>query len=208
MTEEKQELNEDLQAPEGQEELKQEEPKAPEVQEEDDYKAELDRVKQERDNYKEGLLKTKDKLKKQKETDAPSLDIDEIKESIRKDAVNDTIENVLDDISTNEDEKELIKHHYDRLQKTGFSKREIIQDLEDAKILANKKKIIDENKELKHSYLTRQSIGNTGAGSSVRKEYEPEPTLNPKEKAVMDRVNAGRVQRGQEPLSAKDFLGS
>ncbi len=214
MTEVNEELNNETTAPESKEELNTapnaEEPNAPEVQEGEDYKAELERVTQERDNYKEGLLVTKDKLKKEKEKTSPTppeLNIDEIKDSIRQDAVDDTIEDVLDGLSTNEDEKKLIKHHYSRLQKTGYSKTNIIKDLEDAKLLANSKKIFRENEELRNSSISRQSISNSGAGSSIRRDYEPDVKLTPAEEMVMKRVNANRVSQGLDPISAKEALG-
>lgn len=211
MTEVKEELKDDLQAPEGDEELKTKEDGQPAPDDQDnDYKEELERIKTERDNYKEGLLNTKDKLKKEKakNTDTSELNVDEIKESIRQDAVEDTIADILDDISTNDDEKELIKHNYNRLEKSGYSKSNIIKDLEDAKLLANSKKIYRENKELQHSLLSKQSISNSGGGSSMKRSYEPEAKLKPKEQVLMDRTNARRALRGQDLLTAKEFLGN
>ena len=216
MTNEKEELkNKETIAPESTEELKKEDPNAPEDKEKDDYKEELDRMTQERDNYKEGLLSAKEKLKNKKDVEpedkpketTPAIDVDKIKADIRQDAVSDTIDNVLDEISTNASEKELIKLHYDRLQKSGYSKSNIINDLEDAKLLANKNKFKKENKEIRTALLTRQTIGNSGAGSSVRKDYEPEVKLSTANQTVLDRMNARRAARGEDPMTAREVLG-
>ena len=69
--------------------------------------------------------------------------------SVRTDLAADTIESALEDLSANVDERALIKHHYDNsLQKTGFSRQAIMQDLLNAKLLANQKSLSKERAEL------------------------------------------------------------
>ena len=205
------------------EELKEEEPIAPEVQEEelkqeseapkDEYEAELARITGERDNYKEGMLIAKEKNKELKKPEETKEEIETRIESkieakfasLKEDSVSDSIEDALEAVSSSESEKKLILHHYKRLEKSGYSKTNILDDIEDAKLLANKKSIIKENSELRESLKARQSIGNAGLGANVKKNYEPEVKLSGAEQGILDRMNSRRVKDGREPMSANDF---
>lgn len=58
--------------------------------------------------------------------------------------IEDTVEEMLEAVSDNPDERELIRHHFDRLHDGSASRRAISATIEDAKILANKRKFMAE----------------------------------------------------------------
>lgn len=90
--------------------------------------------------------------------------------SVRTDLAADTIEATLEDLSANVDERALIKHHYDNsLQKTGFSRQAIMQDLLNAKLLANQKSLSRERAELSAALIAKESFGNSSRGANLDK---------------------------------------
>jgi hypothetical protein len=215
--EKKEELKPSSDAPkDGQEELKKEDPNAPEGQV--DYKAELEKIRQERDNYKEGMLKAKGKLKEKKEEDEDEEDNDEKINKLVDEKVNSlkvefnsvTVDSLIDSISTNPDEKNLIKEHYENsIVKSGSSLDAIKRDLENAKLIANRSKIYNENKELKEALIFKNTVSSGMSGSNFDKEDgSPDPKLSPTEKTLFDRTNQRRINRGEKPLTVKEFVGN
>ena len=177
---------------------KQEESKGEDKPESIDYEAELEKVKEERENYKQGMLSAKSKLKENKET--PKVDVDEItkqvadqvKQQIDSHLVADRadfLEDTLEGVSNSPKEKELIKYHYENtINKSGYTKSAIANDLANAKILANKSKLIEENDELRRALLAKASVSNVGVGSTYRRQEEKsEVDLSDADKAFLSK---------------------
>ena len=223
--------NDDLSAPDSEDvdvnEVDEEEEEADEVEDEEpeeeiDYKAELEKSQKISDNYKQGMLNAKDKLKKkdkkvddedddffddeENEDDKVNKIVTERVNEIKSELLEDTIEDLLDTMTDNPDERKLIKYHYDNtLNKTGFSKRRIQEDLGNAKALANQKRVVKENKELKLAIKTKNSIKNSGAGGSIKSPDTKKVKLNAGEKVLFERVNKRRVGDGKKPYTPEEF---
>jgi len=166
----------------------------------DEYENELNRLKQERDNYKEGMLNAKDKLKRHKVV--PDLDEDTIAERIKADVLaemenkdkareidrqSDYISEVLDKVATSDSEKKLIKYHYENsIKQSGFTRAAILADLENAKILANREKLIRENEELSESLKSYSSRGNQNFSGQKIKSNEKEPPLTEADRKMLN----------------------
>ena len=210
MKEKELELKQPSEAPTEEKDLKQEEQIDPDVQEEEeiDYAVELAKAKEERDNYKEGMLSAKQKLKDGGNED----EVSELKaelDSFKKDLTANAFEDTMLSMSENADERELIKHHYDNsLKKTGYTKEAIANDLQTARLLANRKKIERENKELRTAIINKTGVTNNGVGSNRSKPTSDHTKLNPAEQRLFDRTNANRVNRGEKPLSKKEFINN
>jgi hypothetical protein len=191
-------------------------PNAPEGEEDEpevDYAAELEaeraartKAEQERDNYKIGLINAKKKLKGDKpKSDDEGEEEEEGEEEGLEDAVTkavdkrlqaltqDTIDETLTELSSDPDEQKLIMFHYENtINKTGYSKRSIRADLENAQLLANRKKILKENREVKRALKTKQTLKKNAAdGSNQDKggESEETPKLSAQDMAFMKRHN-------------------
>ena len=107
----------------------------------------------------------------QKEIDKQvALKVKETMTSVRTDLASDTIESTLESLSANVDERALIKHHYENsLKQTGFSRQAIMQDLQNARLLANRQTLSKENTELKAALTAKASTGNSSRGANLDK---------------------------------------
>jgi len=166
----------------------------------DEYEAELSRLTQERDNYKEGLLNAKDKLKRHKVV--PDLDEETIAERIKADVLaeledkdkareidrqSDYINEILDKVAISDSEKKLIKYHYENsIKQSGFTRAAILADIENAKILANREKLIRENEELSESLKSYSSRGNQNFSGQKIRSTEKEPPLTEADKKLLN----------------------
>lgn len=93
--------------------------------------------------------------------------IDQGIEQARGDMVEDEVESALNDITSDEDERELIKFHYENtIQRSGYSRLKIKQDLDNARLIANKKKILSTNAELSKALQSKNSMGSAGIGNN------------------------------------------
>ena len=190
--EKKMEKKENVQnAPTEQEENKKDVQPAPVEQSEEskpevDYVAELDIAKSKLEKAGNTIEKIKKENKELKNDDDDDEYIDYQEEinkqvakkmdSVRADLSEDTIESTLEDLTVNVDERALIKHHYDNsLQKTGFSRQAIMQDLLNAKLLANRKTLSKENSELKAALSAKESTGNSSRGANLDKANIDKP---------------------------------
>jgi len=190
--EKKMEKKEDVQnAPTEQEENKKDVQPAPVEQSEEskpevDYVAELGIAKSKLEKAGNTIEKIKKENKELKNDDDDDEYIDYQEEinkqvakkmdSVRADLSEDTIESTLEDLTVNVDERALIKHHYDNsLQKTGFSRQAIMQDLLNAKLLANRKTLSKENSELKAALSAKESTGNSSRGANLDKANIDKP---------------------------------
>ncbi len=192
--EKKMEKKEDVQnAPTEQEENKEDVQSAPVEQSEEskpeiDYVAELGIAKSKLEKAGNTIEKIKKENKELKNDDDEFVDYEEeiekrvaskVKEtmtSVRTDLAADTIESTLEDLSANVDERALIKHHYDNsLQRTGFSRQAIMQDLLNAKLLANQKSLTKEKAELSAALIAKESMGNSSRGANLDKANIDKP---------------------------------
>lgn len=133
-----------------------------------DYKAEYEKVKAAKEVISNRLNKAEHKIVELKKESNDDLDgeiveedpygvqdivkqeVERITNSLREDIVGDVIEEELNSLSKNEDEKKLIKYHYDNsIRPSGTNRKSIQQDLKSAYLLANQKKFLKENEELK-----------------------------------------------------------
>lgn len=170
---------------------------APENQEDViDYEAELERLQLEKakaeedaENYKKGLLAAKKKLKDAKNADIeeekPTMS-DEIKSMVSnaiKEAitpltqsfVKPTVDKVLESFSNDPFKRELIKFHYENsIIKSGTSEEAIREDLENALMIADKKVLKKNLKELSISVQNRANMSGQGTGSSSKPDVKKE----------------------------------
>lgn len=183
----------------------------PEPNAEIDYAAELEAEKEarqkaekDRDNYKEGMLNYKDQIKG--DDDGEDEDVAKIVDSklssFEQRLFEKDLNEVLSQATTNPDEKELIKYYYqNKIVRSG----NLQEDIENAKMLANRKRILAENEELKFANANRPT--NTGYGTSVKKDTDENVReLSPQEKAIFNRFNQRRINRGKEPVNIAEFL--
>ncbi len=126
-----------------------------------DYKSELERLQGELAQKNERIAKQDKKILKLKqrfksedneeeeveeETDIDSVVAKKVQEQMSN-FVEDTIDDEINKVSTNEDEKKLIRYYFDnRIVKQGWSKKEIIDYIADAKVLANRNKVLSQLK--------------------------------------------------------------
>jgi len=186
--EKKMETKEEVQnAPTEQTENKEEAQSAPVEQNEEskpevDYAAELGIAQSKLEKAGNTIEKIKRQNKELKNDDDEYIDYEveiekrvaeKVKEtmtSVGTDLAADTIESALEDLSANVDERALIKHHYDNsLQRTGFSRQAIMQDLLNAKLLANQKSLSRERAELSAALIAKESFGNSSRGANLDK---------------------------------------
>lgn len=153
-----------------------------------DYRVELEKERKlrekaesDRDNYKKGMLKAKNlKKKKVDEWGEPVEDdeidqeelinqrVQEVIKSQSRDITNQLrssrVDEMLDDVASSEDEKELIKFH---LEHTINPSGNLRRDIQDAQLIANRKKLYTENSELKLALKAKGAIRNSSVGSGV-----------------------------------------
>ncbi len=151
-----------------------------------DYKAELEKEKQEKENYKKGMLDAKEMLKgrgiiSDPEELARIIDarVDEKVSTLTSNLSKSTIESTLESLASSESEKELIKFHYENsIVKSGIDPQSVRNDLENAKLLANKKAIFKESSEMKIALTHKQGIKSAPIGSSSEPDISVETVLS------------------------------
>lgn len=152
-----------------------------------DYKAELERERKarekaesDRDNYKKGMLKAKSKKKKDEwdddfedeeddQEDVINRKVEELvskkSEDIYKKLSQNQVNDRLDKYASSEDEKELMRFH---LEHTINPSGDLDKDVQDAKLIANRKSLLTENQELKAALRAKGSIRNSSMGTEVK----------------------------------------
>jgi hypothetical protein len=160
-----------------------------------DYAVELEREKKAREEKEKELSQARhviETLKKEKkerpaanDDDKPTVDTDELirqakeevsreVEKLKLEQSQDTLEEILKSASNDPKEQELIKFHYENsIVRKGFSRSAIIEDIENAKILANKakySKIISEVGKSQVAQATRS--GGSSSGQPVESSDE------------------------------------
>ena len=180
-----------VEEPEKEEVVQPEETVEPPQVEEPDYKVELEKAR--------GSLKRAEstivKLKK-KEPEIPEIDEDDIAERIarkakeqvredlsafRQDDLNDYINDQITNVTDSLDEAEFVRFIFDeRFTEKPTTKKAILDLIDDAKYLANKKRRVQENRELKTSLAAKQSVPSADVGQSVKTPKDPK--YNPTQK--------------------------
>ena len=153
-----------------------------------DYKSEFERLNGELAQKNERIQKQDKKiikLKKRKkeessydeeELEEEDQDIDLLVEEKVKNQmaslVDDTIEEELNNVSTNDDEKKLIKWYFDnRIIKLGWSRKDIKDYISDAKVLANKGKNLIKSNLMKKQEQSKKTTGSPNyAGTPPKKQ--------------------------------------
>jgi len=156
-----------------------------------DYKAELERIKNAKEVLENRLNKAEHKiveLKKESQDEGDDVysddpygvqeivkrEVEKITHSLREDIVGDVIEEELNSLAKSADEKELIKYHYQNsIRPSGTNRVSIKEDLRSAYLLANQKRFLKENEELKIA-LKAQVTKSKGDTSSNQKPLKAE----------------------------------
>src|SRR3990167_6552127 len=147
-----------------------------------DYKALFETEKAKLARAEEAVVKAKKQIKKKivdEEQESDDSDIENrvaqlvqaelagFKTQVKTELISSEVDNVLLEVSSNPDERALIKHFYDnRLQKSGYSREDIREDLINAKIIANRDSILKTNQELSHA-LKSKATTQTSANDKI-----------------------------------------
>jgi len=168
-----------------------------------DYKSETEKLKKQLSQAEYKLEQQRRNNKKEEVEPEEFIDIDKIKEDLAEsqrveldnfklEMSKGSIDDVLSDLSKNNDERELIKFHYENtLKKTGFSKDSIKNDLIRAKILANSAKFEKENSELKEALKTQKTMNTKGTTSSQEID-SGDMELSPEEESAVKKIALAR----------------
>lgn len=135
----------------------------------------------------------------------PQADLDTLVErkleTIRRQEREDVIDDILSDLSDNQHERDLIKAVYEnRLRPTGWSKKAIREDLEEARIIANRSRLetlaLQKAKEKVRSDIAKEKAMTDSAstGSSIgRQPPESQPSFNQNEMKWLSRVGKTKI---------------
>jgi len=194
MTEEKEVVDTtDPQASEEQEEFVDESKEESEEPSQIDYKSELEVEKKRRERAEFALYKSKQDKKEEPEekTDFDPSEIKNlIKEAIggelgvvRHELDKARVEQMAHDRATNSGEADLILWHYtNSIKPTGNLK----EDMDNAYVLANRKKFVQENSEAKRALLSKDKKGaGSGAGQKPKPKSEV-PQLSDSDKKFIE----------------------
>lgn len=161
-----------------------------------DYKTELEKsnAKLEKAEYK--LTQQSIDQRKAKESDDSGNEPSEVQEVVsselnkfREDMTRDHVESELSKIE-NPDERELVRFHYtNTLNKTGSSQTHIAADVENARILANKSKILAREKEVMKAVEAEKSKGRSGDVAGTAADASKPIDVSPMEEKIL--TNAG-----------------
>jgi hypothetical protein len=135
-----------------------------------DYKSEYERLQGELAQQKERIEKQDKKIVKLKQRGATDEEeeTDDVEAKIEKGVekrfqsfVEDTIEEEIEKVSSNEDESKLIRYYFDnRIVKSSWTKKDIKDYIADAKLLANRNKY-----NIKSKVLAKKATSESTAGS-------------------------------------------
>ncbi len=169
-----------------------------------DYKAELEKAKKTITKQERAIVKHKVGEKKEKPK-VPKVNKNKMKKEImadvRRDIAEEFVDETLEAISSNQDERELIKHHYENtINPTGTSRSAVLKDLARAKMLANEVKIMRENAELRTALAARNSLSNTSEGTNQDKPEidETDKYLSPQDIILFERMSQGDPKKLEE----------
>lgn len=162
------------------------------------YKAELEKAKNKLVKAEYTLKKRNIDSKKGDDSEDSGADMEKLKEEIIRDlrkADRDVlIAQKLDEMTTDNDERELIRFHYENtIQQSGDERENVLDDLKIAKAIVSASKLNSENSELMEALNARQSLGNTSAGTN---QDRPKPKQD---------LYAGFSQADKEYMQARGF---
>jgi hypothetical protein len=161
-----------------------------------DYKAELEKAKKDLADKDERIKQaefTIVKLKKTPEEDGQGENDPEeiartVTDKVRQDMVIDTLEEEISKRAESPEHAELLKMYYDkRIQKSGFSRKAIADDLDAAALLVNKPKIDAALKEMKQKAISNGTKSNGGAVSGYAEEGKDEVSYSAADRTIMQR---------------------
>jgi len=177
-------------------------------QDEIDYKSEYERLQGELALKNERIEKQDKKIIKLKRKDDDEYQDDDQEDLNQKDLdqvvakkvqeqmssfVEDTIDEELDKATSNSDEKKLIKWYFDnRIVKSGWAKKDIIQYIGEAKALANSKKLITTSKMLAKKVKSDETKGTPNFAGTPAKQS---PKITEKDKEMAQRFFKGDVNK-------------
>ena len=175
-----------------------------------DYKVELEKETKARERAEHKIVQLKTQKKEAEEEvseevseESPSdvqKQIDEGVEKARVDMVEDEVESALQDITSNEDERELIRFHYENtIKKSGYSRLKIKQDLDNARLIANKKSILSANVELSKALQSKNSMGSAGMGNNQAEKDTPDSDFD----KLSESDKTFLLRRGVDPKTYK-----
>lgn len=177
-------------------------------QDEIDYKSEYERLQGELAQKNERIAKQDKKIIKLKRKEDDDEDQDDDQEDSSQDLdqvvakkvqeqmssfVEDTIDEELDKVSSNSDEKKLIKWYFDnRIVKSGWAKKDIIQYLGEAKALANSKKLITTSKMLAKKVKSDETKGTPNFAGTPAKQS---PKITEYDKKMAEKFFKGDIKK-------------
>lgn len=160
-----------------------------------DYKAEYEKYKEIANNQRIALQR-KNKAKQDDDNDTQDPVEEIIDKALERAEVKrreEDIEDMLESISSNPDERQLIKHIYENdLRQSGFSKRAIQADLEKARILANRGKFVAEAERKAKKSIAEEAVLKQTSSSSVKakvEEAQADKKLSRREKSFLNAMN-------------------
>lgn len=184
-----------------------------------DYKAEYEAAQKQLEQAEHVIVETKKENKQLKATttdpDGAQLDYvtaDELKDTLKTEMREEfeaklaglqktvsevavsTVDSELDKVSKNPDEQALIRLYYDKkIVKSGLTREAIAQDLQLAKVLANKKSIEKENSELKAALIAKSTVGTASVGTN--QDTATQTVVTEEDQRIANRFFGGDVQR-------------
>ncbi len=165
-----------------------------------DYEAELKKEQEKTKNYKEGMLIAKKKLKEKSSVDPEEIakmvgDIVAKELGSIKGVLNqNNFETSLTSLTSNPAKQNLVRFHYENsIVKTGDDPQSIKNDLENALLIADKKSLLNNMKELAVSAKNRSQVANSGMGGgskpdTSKKFFSDEQIANLKKKGFTDKM--------------------
>ena len=171
-----------------------------------DYKSEYERLNGELAQKNERIekqdkkivkLKKGEKDEEEEETPEDKSDINKlVQQEVQKQMTNfveDTIEEEIGKVSSNDEEKKLIKWYFDnRIVKTGWSKKEIAEYVSDAKVLANRSNLLAKSKIISKKAKSDETSGSPAfAGTPPNKQ----PKVTEYDRKMAEKFFKGDVKR-------------
>jgi len=176
-----------------------------------DHKAELEREREARKKAETALAEKRFKSKERNEvveeddedTDTVTKkDLDNLRNSLLNSQQEDKIEKAAQAISNSPEEAEHVRDVYlNRITPTG----NLEEDMEAAYAIANRKKLISENKEIKRAALARNNTSTGAAGSVKNREASETSAVSPADKAFLKK--SGFVWDGKKRGYYKESTG-
>lgn len=153
-------------------------------EEEIDYRAELEKERKRREKA-EYALKERNMADKRRESDPVYVDEDidariearlEAKmNAFRTSQLSDLVEDSIQSLASSEEEKELIRYHYNNsIIQTGSSRSSIVEDMKKAQLLANAAKYQRTSAELEETLKAKKSLGKGGGTNQDKTSFKPD----------------------------------